>query len=144
MHSLQLYEEVCDDVGCSDIGCGHNASDFAPMVLLMPKEFEIIDYDDMEKYVELINVARLRADDNIGALTFGAQTPEYNNSGLRLAFPTAPTWQVINAELHLLQPILIDTLMPGRLDEASDKHGYEAITVSWQIMSIPMPVCIWH
>lgn len=91
---MQLYDDVCDSVGCSDVGCGQNASDVAQVVLLMPRKFEILDYGQMEKLVELINIARLRADDNIGALTFGAEIPEYKDSGRRLAYPTAPTWQV--------------------------------------------------
>ena len=91
---MQLYEAVCDDNGCSDIGCGHNSSDAPPAVLLLPEEFEVLDLDDVPHLVELLNIARERGDDNIGALAFGAEVPWYKESGIRHAFPTAPTWQV--------------------------------------------------
>lgn len=91
---MQLYEEACDNVGCSDVGCRGNASDAAATLLLMPTGFEVLNDSTTGRLVELINIARLRGDDNIGGLAFGAEVPEYRGSGRRLAYPTAPTWQV--------------------------------------------------
>lgn len=67
----------------------------------------MLDTDQMGRFVELINIARLRADNNIGALTFGAEVPDYKDSGRRLAYPTAPTWQASHfpsAPCHAITP----------------------------------------
>ena len=57
--------------------------------------------------MRLLNIGELRKD-SIGALTFGAEIPPYKDGmlpcspRLRHAFPTAPTWQVLLCQFHLL------------------------------------------
>lgn len=87
----QLYEEICDAAQCTDTGCDH--SDAPATVLLLPAAYSVINESSIPDLVDLLNIGELRGD-NVGALTFGAEIPEYKNNGIkRRAFPTAPTWQ---------------------------------------------------
>ncbi len=95
----QLYEEVCELEGCSDIGCKNPALDSPATILLLPPQFSVINETQLPELVRLLNIGELRKD-AIGALTFGAEIPPYKDGALpsapklRYAFPTAPTWQV--------------------------------------------------
>lgn len=87
----QLYEEICDAAQCTDTGCDH--SDAPATVLLLPAAYSVINESSVPGLVDLLNIGELRGD-SVGALTFGAEIPEYKNNGIkRRAFPTAPTWQ---------------------------------------------------
>ena len=87
----QLYEEICDAAQCTDTGC--DGSDAPATVLLLPAAYSVINESSIPGLVDLLNIGELRGD-NVGALTFGAEIPEYKNNGIkRRAFPTAPTWQ---------------------------------------------------
>ena len=104
---MQLFERVCDAAKCSDIGCAGPPTGeppFAPSLLLLPREFSLLNASTVPELVELLNIAELRGD-TLGGLTFGAELPPYMGRlgdgcptgaacGLRHAFPTAPTWQV--------------------------------------------------
>lgn len=89
--AAQLFEQVCDAAQCSDTGCEN--SDSAATVLLLPDAYSVINQSRIPDLVQLLNIGELRGD-SVGALTFGAEIPEYKGNGIRrTAFPTAPTWQ---------------------------------------------------
>jgi hypothetical protein len=89
--AAQLFEQVCDAAQCSDTGCEN--SDSAATVLLLPDAYSVINASRIPDLVQLLNIGELRGD-SVGALTFGAEIPEYKGNGIRrTAFPTAPTWQ---------------------------------------------------
>ena len=91
LHPLQLYEHVCDERQCTDIGCSN--PDIPATVLLLPPEYELADAAQLPALVQLLNVGQLRGSP-VGGLTFGAQVPEYRGRGKRLSYPSGPTWQV--------------------------------------------------
>ena len=89
--ALQLYEHVCDERQCTDIGCSNPG--IPATVLLLPPEYELLDPGQLPALVQLLNVGELRGSP-VGGLTFGAQVPEYKGRGKRLSYPSGPTWQV--------------------------------------------------
>ena len=99
--ALQLYEHVCDERQCTDIGCSD--PDIPATVLLLPPEYELLDPAQLPGLVQLLNVGELRGSP-VGGLTFGAEVPEYRGRGKRLSYPSGPTWQVRTAVLTSLHP----------------------------------------
>lgn len=87
---MQLFEHVCDERECTDIGCSNE--DIPGAVLLMPPEYELRNASALPELVRLLHVGQLRGS-SIGGLTFGAAVPEYRGRGLRISHPSGPTWQ---------------------------------------------------
>ena len=88
---VQLYEHVCDERECTDIGCAN--PDIPGAVLLTPAEYEIVDEAKLPELVRLLSVGQLTGSP-VGGLTFGAHVPEIKNRGQRVSYPSGPTWQV--------------------------------------------------
>ena len=88
---LQLYEHVCDERECTDIGCGN--PDIPGAVLLKPAEYEIVDEAKLPELVKLLSAGQLLGSP-VGGLTFGVHVPEVKHRGLRVSYPSGPTWQV--------------------------------------------------
>ena len=86
----QLFEHICDERECTDIGCSN--PDIPATVLLMPPEYELINASALPDLVRLLSVGQLRGSP-IGGLTFGSEVPEYKGRGLRISHPSGPTWQ---------------------------------------------------
>lgn len=89
--AAQLYEHVCDERRCLDIGC--EDPDVPATVLLLPPDFQLLDAEQLPELVKLLSVGELRGS-SVGGLTFGAQIPEYKGRGVRVSYPSGPTWQV--------------------------------------------------
>ena len=106
---MQLYEHVCDERECTDIGCAN--PDIPGAVLLTPAEYEIIDESKLPELVKLLSAGQLMGSP-VGGLTFGAHVPEIKNRGQRVSYPSGPTWQVDNIHRNIVKP---QTLlhMPG-------------------------------
>ena len=88
---VQLYEHVCDERECTDIGCAN--PDIPGAVLLTPAEYEIMDEAQLPELVKLLSVGQLTGS-SVGGLTFGAHVPEIKGRGQRVSYPSGPTWQV--------------------------------------------------
>ena len=88
---VQLYEHVCDERRCTDIGC--EDPDVPATVLLLPPDFQLLDSAQLPELVKLLSVGELRGS-SVGGLTFGAEVPEYKNRGRKVSYPSGPTWQV--------------------------------------------------
>ena len=89
--AMQLYEHVCDERECTDIGCAN--PDIPGAVLLKPAEYEIMDESRLPELVKLLSVGQLTGSP-VGGLTFGAHVPEIKKRGERVSYPSGPTWQV--------------------------------------------------
>ncbi len=95
---MQLYEHVCDERECTDIGCAN--PDIPGAVLLTPAEYEIIDESKLPELVKLLSIGQLTGSP-VGGLTFGAHVPEIKNRGERVSYPSGPTWQVSSIHVSL-------------------------------------------
>lgn len=93
---LQLYEHVCDERKCTDIGC--QDPDVPATVLLLPPDFQLLPDVQLPELVKLLSVGELRGS-SLGGLTFGSEIPEYKGRGRRVSYPSGPTWQV-HPSLH--------------------------------------------
>ena len=88
---LQLYEHICDEQECTDIGCSN--PEVPATVLLKPEEYEIVDEARLPELVKLLSIGQLKGSP-VGGLTFGVHVPEVKNRGQRVSYPSGPTWQV--------------------------------------------------
>ena len=88
---LQLYEHICDEQECTDIGCSN--PEVPATVLLKPEEYEIVDEARLPELVKLLSVGQLKGSP-VGGLTFGVHVPEVKKRGQRVSYPSGPTWQV--------------------------------------------------
>ncbi|CAL5218412.1 g88 [Coccomyxa viridis] len=94
--ALQLYEHVCDERECTDIGCAN--PDIPGAVLLKPAEYEIMDESRLPELVKLLSVGQLTGSP-VGGLTFGAHVPEIKKRGERVSYPSGPTWQIYEGKI---------------------------------------------
>ena len=97
LFGLQLYEHICDEQECTDIGCSN--PEIPATVLLKPEEYEIVDEARLPELVKLLSVGQLKGSP-VGGLTFGVHVPEVKKRGQRVSYPSGPTWQVFSP-LHL-------------------------------------------
>lgn len=88
--AVQLYEHVCDERECTDIGCQN--PEIPATVLLMPPDYKLRDEARLPELVKLLSAGQLRGSP-IGGLTFGAYIPEYKGRTERVSHPSGPTWQ---------------------------------------------------
>ena len=88
---LQLYEHVCDERECTDIGCSN--PEIPGAVLLKPAEYEVISEEELPELVKLLSIGQLKGSP-VGGLAFGVNVPEVKNRGTRVSYPSGPTWQV--------------------------------------------------
>lgn len=88
---MQLYEHVCDERECTDIGCQN--PEVPATVLLLPPDFQLLDEAQLPELVKLLSLGELR-NSALGGLTFGAEVPQYKDRGQRVSYPSGPTWQV--------------------------------------------------
>ena len=56
--TVQLYEHVCDERECTDIGCSN--PEIPAAVLLKPAEYELVDEAQLPELVKLLSVGQLK------------------------------------------------------------------------------------
>ena len=126
---LQLYEHICDEQECTDIGCSN--PEVPATVLLKPEEYEIVDEARLPELVKLLSVGQLKGSP-VGGLTFGVHVPEVKNRGQRVSYPSGPTWQV-------------STLLPHR--GTGGRALLSQLTIvpqRYSTLTVTLPKSRWH
>ena len=55
---VQLYEHVCDERECTDIGCSN--PEIPAAVLLKPAEYDLVDEAQLPELVKLLSIGQLK------------------------------------------------------------------------------------
>jgi hypothetical protein len=80
----------------------------------MPPEYKLQDEAQLPELAKLLSAGQLRRS-SVGGLTFGAVIPEYKGRGVRVSYPSGPTWQASFSYSHARQSLtpLADMLHAG-------------------------------